>query len=189
MYNPEFMTYFVEKFAEAVSKLKVGDGSNEEVNIGPLINQASLEKVTLHVEDAVAKGATLVAGGKALTNEGGTFFAPTVISNVDPSMVVMREETFGPVAPIQKIETVDEAIRLANDTPYGLAAYVYTENVARGMQLIEQLNFGIVGWNDGVPSAAQVPFGGMKESGIGREGGHEGIEAYLESQYVSISMR
>ncbi|PAV31056.1 succinate-semialdehyde dehydrogenase (NADP(+)) [Virgibacillus profundi] len=179
---------FVEKFSEAVEQLKVGDGEDESVDIGPLINQAGLDKVNSHVEDAVTKGAAVVTGGEAITDDGGVFFQPTVIKDVDPSMVMMQEETFGPVAPIQKIETIDEAVSFANDTPYGLAAYVFTENVSKGTQLIEQLNFGIVGWNDGAPSAAQVPFGGMKESGIGREGGHEGIEAFVESQYVSIGM-
>lgn len=129
-----------------------------------------------------------MTGGKLIAQDGGTFYAPTVISNVDPSMVIMNEETFGPVAPIQKVETVEEAIALANDTPYGLAAYVFTESVSIGTRLIEQLNFGIVGWNDGTPSAVQAPFGGMKESGVGREGGREGIEAFLESQYVSIAI-
>ncbi len=179
---------FVEKFSEAVSQLKVGNGADATVDIGPLINRASLDKVTHHVEDALSKGATLMTGGKLITQDGGTFYAPTVISNVDPSMVIMKEETFGPVAPIQKVETVEEAIALANDTPYGLAAYVFTDSVAIGTRLIEQLNFGIVGWNDGTPSAVQAPFGGMKESGVGREGGREGIEAYLESQYVSIAI-
>ena len=179
---------FVEKFSEAVSQLKVGNGADVNVDIGPLINQASLEKVAHHVEDALSKGASLMTGGKLITKDGGTFYAPTVISNADPSMVIMKEETFGPVAPIQKVETVEEAIVLANDTPYGLAAYVFTDSVARGTRLIEQLNFGIVGWNDGTPSAVQAPFGGMKESGVGREGGREGIEAFLESQYVSIAI-
>nr|WP_106496531.1 NAD-dependent succinate-semialdehyde dehydrogenase [Lentibacillus sp. Marseille-P4043] len=179
---------FVEKFAEAVKQLKVGDGTDESVAIGPLINQAGLDKVKYHVQDAVAKGATVVTGGEPITQDGGVFFAPTVIKDVDQSMVVMQEETFGPVAPIQKIATEDEAVKLANETPYGLAAYVFSENVAKGTRVIEQLDFGIVGWNDGAPSAAQVPFGGMKESGIGREGGHEGIDAFIESQYVSIGM-
>lgn len=179
---------FVEKFSQAVSKLKVGDGKDEKVDVGPLINQNGLDKVKHHVQDAVSKGASVVVGGEALASDGGVFYLPTVVKDVDPSMVMMREETFGPVAPIQKVETEEEAIRLANDTTYGLAAYVFTENVARGTRMIEQLNFGIVGWNDGAPSAAQVPFGGMKESGIGREGGHEGIEAFVESQYVSIGM-
>lgn len=179
---------FVEKFSKAVSQLKVGNGTDVTVDIGPLINQASLDKVSHHVEDALSKGASLMTGGELITNDGGTFYAPTVISNADPSMVIMKEETFGPVAPIQKVETVEEAIALANDTPYGLAAYVFTDSVAKGTRLIEQLNFGIVGWNDGTPSAVQAPFGGMKESGVGREGGREGIEAFIESQYVSIAI-
>ncbi|ASK64388.1 succinate-semialdehyde dehydrogenase (NADP(+)) [Virgibacillus phasianinus] len=179
---------FVAKFAEAVEELKVGNGVDESVDIGPLINQAGLDKVNHHVQDAITKGATILTGGKSITSDGGVFFAPTVIKDVDQSMVVMQEETFGPVAPVQKIASEEEAVKLANDTPYGLAAYVFTENVARGTRVIEQLNFGIVGWNDGAPSAAQVPFGGMKESGIGREGGHEGIDAFVESQYVSIGL-
>jgi len=179
---------FLEKFINAVNELKVGDGVNEEVDIGPLINQSSVKKVAKQVEDARAKGAALVTGGRALTEEGGNFYAPTVISNVDQSMLVMQEETFGPIAPVQKFNSLETAIQLANDTNYGLAAYVFTESVGKGTLLIEQLNFGIVGWNDGMPSAAQVPFGGMKESGLGREGGHEGLEAFLESQYVSIGM-
>lgn len=179
---------FVGKFAAAVKKLKVGNGADDTVEVGPLINQSGLEKVVHHVDDALAQGAKLEAGGERISLDGGTFYAPTVISNVDPKMIVMQEETFGPVAPIQKIETIEEAVALANDTPYGLAAYVFTESVAKGTMLIEQLNFGIVGWNDGLPSAAQAPFGGMKESGIGKEGGHEGLEAYLESQYVAIGM-
>jgi len=179
---------FIEKFSEAVTKLKVGDGLNEEVDIGPLINKAGLEKVQHHVDSAVNSGASVVVGGKTREEGEGVFYEPTVLKDVDPDMVIMNEETFGPVAPVQKIETDKEAVKLANDTEYGLAAYVFTENVARGMQLIEQLEYGIVGWNDGGPSAAQVPFGGFKESGIGREGGHEGIEAFIESQYVSIGM-
>src|SRR5699024_1234603 len=147
---------FLEKFAKAVKQLNVGDGTNESVDIGPLINRAGLDKVSNHVKDAVSKGASVVTGGEPITNEGGVFYAPTVIGDVKPSMIMMQEETFGPVAPVQKIETDEEAIKLANDTPYGLAAYLFTENVARGTQVIEQLNYGIVGWNDGAPSAAQV---------------------------------
>src|SRR5699024_266510 len=116
------------------------------------------------------------------------YYEPTVLQDVDTSMVMMKEETFGPVAPVQKVETTEEAAMLANDTEYGLAAYVFTENVARGMELIEQLDYGIVGWNEGAPTAAIVPVGGFKESRIGRGGGQEGIEAFLESQYVSIGM-
>ncbi|MEN1967479.1 NAD-dependent succinate-semialdehyde dehydrogenase [Lentibacillus sp. N15] len=180
---------FIEKFTEAAKQLKVGNGADESVNIGPLINQAGLEKVNHHVTDATAKGAKVMTGGKQLTNQaGGVFYEPTVLKDVDQSMIVMQEETFGPIAPVQKVATEEEAIKLANTTSYGLAAYVFTENVARGTRVIEQLDFGIVGWNDGAPSAAQVPFGGMKESGVGREGGHEGIEAFIESQYVAIGM-
>ncbi|MFD2761100.1 NAD-dependent succinate-semialdehyde dehydrogenase [Lentibacillus juripiscarius] len=179
---------FNDKLAKAVEALKVGDGTDETVDVGPLINQDGLDKVSRHMQDAVSKGANVVTGGEPVTDGKGVFYQPTVVKDVDESMVVMQEETFGPVAPVQKITSDEEAAKLANDTPYGLAAYVFTENVARGTKLIEKLDFGIVGWNDGAPSAPQVPFGGMKESGIGREGGHEGIDAFIESQYVSIGM-
>lgn len=178
---------FVERFSKAVQALNVGDSLDSEVDIGPLINEDGLEKVIRHVEDAVGKGAGVVSGGNRI-GKSGLYYEPTVIRDVDKSMVIMHEETFGPIAPVQKVETIEEAIKFANSTEYGLAAYVFTENVAQGMKLIEKLDFGIVGWNDGAPSAAQVPFGGMKESGIGREGGAEGIEAFVESQYVSIGL-
>src|SRR5699024_3583309 len=179
---------FVDKLSKKVQELKVGDGMDESVDIGPLINQDGLDKVKRHVEDAASKGAEVVTGGEAITEYGGVFYEPTVVKDVDQSMDVMQEETFVRVTPFENITSVEEAANMANDTPYGLAAYVFTENVSRGTQLIEKLDFGIVGWNDGGPSAAQVPFGGMKESGIGREGGHEGIEEFVESQYVSIGM-
>ncbi|MDS9471464.1 NAD-dependent succinate-semialdehyde dehydrogenase [Sporosarcina pasteurii] len=179
---------FVEKFAAAVEALKVGNGIDETVQIGPVINQASLEKVAHHVEDALSKGAALVTGGSPVEDSKGTFYTPTVLANVSPEMVVMNEETFGPLAPIQKIETVEEAIKLANDTSYGLAAYVFTDSVSTGTKLVEELEYGIVGWNDGTPTATQAPFGGMKESGMGREGGRQGIEDYLETQFVSIGV-
>lgn len=179
---------FVERFSEAVQKLNVGDSLDSDVDIGPLINQEGLEKVMRHVEDAVGKGGGIVSGGHRVDDKG-LYYEPTVIRDVNKSMVIMQEETFGPIAPVQKIETIEEAIKFANSTEYGLAAYVFTENVAKGMKLIEKLDFGIVGWNDGAPSAAQVPFGGMKESGLGREGGAEGIEAFVESQYVSIGVK
>lgn len=178
---------FVEKFAKRVSEMKVGDGLDEAVEIGPLINEAGLEKVSLQVDDAVDKGATVVTGGSKLKGEG-LFYKPTVLRDVDQSMDIMFEETFGPIAPIQRIKTDDEALELANSTPFGLAAYVFTESVSRGTRLIEGLDFGIIGWNDGLPSAAQAPFGGMKESGYGREGGKDGIEAFLETQYLSIGL-
>jgi len=179
---------YVEKLTKAVNELKVGDGTDEANDIGPLINQDGLDKVKRHVEDATSKGAAITTGGEAVTDNDGLFYQPTVLKDVNQSMVVMQEETFGPVTPVEKISSDEEAVKLSNDTPYGLAAYVFTSNVARGYQLIEKLDFGIVGWNEGGPSAAQVPFGGMKESGIGREGGHEGIEEFVESQYVAIGM-
>lgn len=179
---------FMEKFTKAVENLNVGDPRDDSVDIGPLINQQGLDKVSKHVDDAVKKGASVVAGGKSMSDREGVYYAPTALENVDSSMLMMQEETFGPVAPVQKVETAEEAVELSNDSPYGLAAYVFTENNTKGMQVIEQLDYGIVGWNNGAPSAAQVPFGGMKESGIGREGGKEGIDEFLESQYVSIGM-
>lgn len=179
---------FIDKFSEAVKELKVGEGLDDDVDIGPLINKDGLEKVEKHVKDAMEKGASIVSGGKRLQEKGELYYEPTVLKDVNESMLLMNEETFGPVAPIQKVKSLEEAAQLANDTEYGLAAYVFTENVAKGMHLIELLDYGVVGWNDGAPSAAQVPFGGFKESGIGREGGHEGIDAFVESQYVSIGM-
>ena len=178
---------FVERFAEKVGQMRIGDGLEESTEIGPLINEAGLEKVEAQVKDAVKKGAKIVTGGERLERTG-LFFAPTVLRDVDPDMEIMQEETFGPVAPVQVFDEDEEAVELANSTPFGLAAYVFTENLSRGIQAIEALDFGIVGWNDGLPSAAQAPFGGMKESGYGREGGREGIEAYLETQYISIGL-
>lgn len=181
---------FVEKFSKKVSELKYGNGLEEGVDVGPLINKAGYEKVDHQIKDAIEKGATCKVGGKGIVNEekGTYFFEPTVLVDAHSDMEVMHIETFGPVAPIQKYETDDEAITLANDTPFGLAAYVFTENVSRGTRLTEALDYGIVGWNDGLPSAAQAPFGGTKQSGLGREGGTEGIEEYLEVKYVSLSI-
>lgn len=179
---------FITKFTEAVEKFRIGNGMDEENNIGPLINQEAVEKVASHVKDAVEKGAKVTVGGAIASHIGESFYQPTVIRDVNESMLIMNEETFGPVAPIQKFDYDEEAIQLANNTPYGLAAYVFTESNSRGIRLIEKLNYGIVGWNDGSPSAAHAPFGGMKESGIGREGGQQGIEDFLEKQYVSIGI-
>lgn len=178
---------FVEKLKEETEKLAIGNGMDQSVDIGPLINEAAVEKVNEHVEDAVKHGATVVTGGERL-NKDGNFYKPTIMKDASANMLIMKEETFGPVAPVQKFDSIDEAVQLANDTPYGLAAYVFTESVSTGTRLIEQLDFGIVGWNDGAPSAVQAPFGGMKESGLGREGGHQGIEDFLEIQYVSIGI-
>lgn len=180
---------FVTAFKEAVSQLKVGNGLDEGVDIGPMINKAGYEKVEKHVQEAVSKGAEIVIGGQGeVINDNVCFYQPTILKDVTPDMLIMNEETFGPVAPIQKFETEEEVIEFANNTPYGLAAYFYTENVTRGTKIMESLDYGIVGWNDALPSTAQAPFGGMKESGIGREGGIEGIEPYLETKYVSLGL-
>ncbi|MGX4764636.1 succinate-semialdehyde dehydrogenase [Bacillus mojavensis] len=181
---------FAAKLSEQVSKLKVGNGLEEGVNVGPIINKRGFEKIVSQIDDAVEKGAKVVAGGTYERNDdkGCYFVIPTVLADVDTSMNIMHEETFGPVAPIVTFTDIDEAIELANDTPYGLAAYFFTENYRRGIYISENLEYGIIGWNDGGPSAVQAPFGGMKESGIGREGGSEGIEPYLETKYMSIGL-
>ncbi|MEC1734468.1 succinate-semialdehyde dehydrogenase [Bacillus mojavensis] len=181
---------FAAKLSEQVSKLKVGNGLEEGVNVGPIINKRGFEKIVSQIDDAVEKGAKVVAGGTYERNDdkGCYFVNPTVLANVDTSMNIMHEETFGPVAPIVTFTDIDEAIELANDTPYGLAAYFFTEGYRRGIYISENLEYGIIGWNDGGPSAVQAPFGGMKESGIGREGGSEGIEPYLDTKYMSIGL-
>ncbi|UZJ77449.1 NAD-dependent succinate-semialdehyde dehydrogenase [Fictibacillus sp. KU28468] len=177
---------FTKLLVEATRKLKVGNGMDEGTDIGPIINRDGYEKIKEHVDNAVEKGAACVLGGKGKDEGNACFYEPTVLKDVNHDMLIMNEETFGPVLPVQKISTDEEGIRLANSSPFGLAAYVYTESMSRGTRLIEGLDYGIIGWNDGVPSAAQAPFGGFKESGIGREGGTEGMEAYLETKYVSI---
>lgn len=178
---------FVSKLSTAVARLVVGDGQKDTHQIGPLINAEGLEKVESHVQDAIQKGAAVTVGGQKFSQKG-YIYEPTVIRDVTEKMVVMQEETFGPVAAVQRFTSDEEVIRLANDTPFGLAAYVFTKEMARGMRLVEALDYGIVGWNDGLPSAAQAPFGGMKESGYGREGGVEGITDYVETKYVSIGL-
>lgn len=183
------MDTFNRKFVEAVSNLKVGNGLDEQTDIGPLIDEAALEKVKLHIQEAIAKGGHLAFGGNVVTNgDGGYFMEPTVITNASDDMFCMKEETFGPLAPVATFKTVEEVIKRANDTPYGLAAYVYTENLSQAIRISEQLEYGIIGLNDGLPSVAQAPFGGFKQSGLGREGGHYGIEEYLEVKYISIKL-
>lgn len=180
---------FTEKFKKAVESLKVGDGMDELTEIGPVINKQAYEKINRHVEDAIDKGAKIIIGGEGYSeNENSYYYKPTVLTNVTNNMLVTKEETFGPIAPIQTFKTDEEAIELANDTDYGLAAYFYTESVTRGTKVMENLEYGIVGWNDALPSTAQAPFGGMKQSGLGREGGAEGIEPYLETKYVSMGV-
>jgi succinate-semialdehyde dehydrogenase / glutarate-semialdehyde dehydrogenase len=177
---------FVQLVADEARKLKVGNGMEEGTDIGPIINKDGYEKISEHVDNAVANGAECVTGGKGKAENGAYYYEPTVLKNVTQDMLIMNEETFGPVIPIHKITSLEEGIKFANTSPYGLAAYVYTENMSKGTKLVEGLDYGIIGWNDGVPSAAQAPFGGMKESGLGREGGIEGLEAYLETKYVSF---
>lgn len=178
---------FSEKFSEKVSHLKVGNGMDEDVQVGPMINKDGYEKVMEHINDAKEKGGTITSGGKG-EHSKGFFIEPTVITGATDEMIIMNEETFGPVAPIQTFSTLDEAIEKANDTEYGLAAYFFTESYRDGIKLQEGLNFGVLGWNNGKPSAAHIPFGGLKESGIGREGGPEGIEPYLETKITSMKI-
>jgi succinate-semialdehyde dehydrogenase/glutarate-semialdehyde dehydrogenase len=178
---------FTQKMAEAVQQLKMGNGLDQGVEIGPLIDENAVKKVERHIEDAVEKGGKVVIGGKKADQNKGFFFEPTVITNVTDEMLCMNEETFGPLAPITTFQSVEEVIQRANNTPYGLAAYVFTENISKAIQITEQLEYGIVGLNDGLPSVAQAPFGGFKQSGLGREGGHHGMEEFLETKFVSIA--
>lgn len=172
---------FAEKLAVAVKNLKVGDGVEAGVTTGPLINKAAVVKVQEHIADAVSKGAKLVVGGNSM---GGNFFEPTLLRDVTADMVVSREETFGPVAPLFKFKTEEEAIAMANNTEFGLACYFYTRDIGRVWRVGEALDYGMVGINEGIISTAEAPFGGMKQSGIGREGSHHGVEEYLEMKYM-----
>jgi succinate-semialdehyde dehydrogenase/glutarate-semialdehyde dehydrogenase len=174
---------FARRLSDAVERLKVGPGLEDGVTQGPLIDMAAVEKVESHIQDAVSKGATLIKGGQ---RGAGRFFPPTVLTGVTPEMAVAREETFGPVAPLFKFTTDDDAIALANDTPYGLAAYFYGRDVRRVWRVAEALEYGIVGVNTGLISTEVAPFGGVKESGIGREGSKYGIEEYLEVKYICV---
>ena len=176
---------FARKLAEAVSNLKVGDGMEEGVAQGPLINEAGLLKVEAHVADALEQGAKAVLGGTPHAL-GGTFFQPTVLTDVSPAMRIAREETFGPVAALFRFADDAEAIAMANDTPFGLAAYFYTRDLARAWRVAEALDYGMIGINEGMISTELAPFGGVKESGQGREGSHHGIEEFLELKYIMM---
>lgn len=176
---------FAGKLAEAVRALKVGPGLQPGVQQGPLINRAAVEKCEEHIEDALAKGARLVVGGKRHPL-GGTFFEPTVLADANPQMKVAREETFGPVAPLFRFSTEEQAIAMANDTEFGLASYFYSRDVGRIWRVAEALEYGMVGVNEGIISTEVAPFGGVKESGIGREGSKYGIEEYCEIKYVCL---
>ena len=176
---------FAERLAEAVSRLRVGPGTAADTEIGPLIEESAVAKVEEHVRDAVAKGATVVVGGKR-HELGGLFFEPTVIANCNAEMKITHEETFGPVAPLYRFETEEEAVRLANDSDVGLAGYFYARDLGRVFRVAEALEVGLVGVNDGVISTEVAPFGGVKESGLGREGSKYGIDEYLEIKYVSL---
>ncbi|WP_214883657.1 MULTISPECIES: NAD-dependent succinate-semialdehyde dehydrogenase [unclassified Exiguobacterium] len=175
---------FSERFIKEVESLKVGNGLEEGVDIGPLIDDDALSKVEKHIEDAQIRGGE-VYGGEVLD---GLFIRPAVIRYANEDMLCMNEETFGPVAPIATFDSLDEVINRANNTPFGLAAYLFTQDINEAVYLAESLEYGIVGVNDGLPSTPQAPFGGWKESGLGREGGHHGIEEFLEVKYISLGL-
>jgi succinate-semialdehyde dehydrogenase/glutarate-semialdehyde dehydrogenase len=177
---------FVEKLAAKVKTMKQGDGFEDGVVQGPLIDMAAVEKAEEHVADAVAKGGRVVVGGKR-SKLGHSFYEPTVIADAKPDMKLAQEETFGPVAPVFRFKTEEEAIALANDTPFGLASYFYSRDVGRVWRVAQALEAGLVGVNAGLISTEVAPFGGFKESGIGREGGPWGIEEFLEVKYVAMA--
>ena len=176
---------FIEKFTKEVKKIKVGNGLEEGIVSGPLIDQSSLEKVIDHVKDAVNIGAKIAVGGD-VHPLGGNFYQPTVLSNVSTKAKITFEETFGPVAPVYKFSNDEEVIQMANDTPYGLASYFYSRDIGRVWRVAEALEYGIVSINNGLPTIAEVPFGGVKESGMGREGSRYGLDDYLIIKYISM---
>ena len=182
---------FLNTLRQRVEAQRAGDGLDPASTVGPLSSAAALEKVDAHVRDALAHGATLQAGGRRLTEGGlerGFFYAPTLLSEVTPEMRIYREETFGPVAAVTVFDREQDILAMANDTDYGLAAYVYTQNLGRAMRMFEGLQFGIVGVNDINPTSAAAPFGGMKDSGLGREGARQGLHEYLETKLGGFSL-
>jgi succinate-semialdehyde dehydrogenase/glutarate-semialdehyde dehydrogenase len=178
---------FAAKLAEAIKDLKLGDGFAEGVTMGPLINADAVAKVEAHLGDVTEKGGTLVTGGKRASN-GGFFFEPTLVTGVTQQMAVAREETFGPLAPLFRFDDVEDVIAMANDTIYGLAAYFYARDLSRVTRVAEALEYGIVGVNTGIISSEVAPFGGVKQSGLGREGSKHGIEEYLEMKYICMAV-
>jgi succinate-semialdehyde dehydrogenase / glutarate-semialdehyde dehydrogenase len=176
---------FTKRLAETAGAMKVADGFEPGAVIGPLIDMEAVEKVEAHIADAVKKGAKVALGGKR-SALGGTFFEPTVLTDVTTDMIITKEETFGPVAPLYRFKSDDEAVRMANDTEFGLAAYFYSRDIGRIWRVAEGLEYGIVGINEGIISTEIAPFGGMKESGIGREGSKYGIEEFLEVKYLCM---
>jgi succinate-semialdehyde dehydrogenase/glutarate-semialdehyde dehydrogenase len=176
---------FVEKLAAASRRLKIGNGLEDGVQQGPLIDESAVAKVEELIADATAQGGRVMTGGKR-HSLGGSFFEPTVIANAKPQMRFMKEEIFGPVAPVFRFETEQEAVALANDTEYGLACYFYTGDLGRAFRVMEGLRYGMVGVNEGLITTPEAPFGGVKESGLGREGGHQGLDDYLDTKYVCI---
>jgi succinate-semialdehyde dehydrogenase/glutarate-semialdehyde dehydrogenase len=178
---------FAEKLAVAVGKLSIGDGLTAGVTTGPLINQDAVDKVEEHIADVLAGGGKVLTGGKRHAL-GGTFFEPTVVTGVTPAMMVANEETFGPLAPLFKFDTEEEVIRRANDTIFGLASYFYARDIGRITRVQEQLEYGMVGVNTGLISNEMAPFGGVKQSGLGREGSSHGIDDYMELKYICLSV-
>ncbi|WP_437272271.1 NAD-dependent succinate-semialdehyde dehydrogenase [Staphylococcus succinus] len=179
---------YIESLTEKVHDLKIGNGLDEGVKVGPVIDANAVEKVLSHITDAQDKGGKLSRSVDDIQSLGGNFLKPVVISNANTNMKAMYEETFGPVAPVMTYSDLDEVIRIANDTEFGLASYFFTNDYRTGLKLFNELDYGVIGWNDGGPSAAHAPFGGLKESGYGREGGTEGIEPYLETKYLSVEV-
>jgi succinate-semialdehyde dehydrogenase/glutarate-semialdehyde dehydrogenase len=177
---------FLKRFGERASELKVGYGLEENVDIGAIVNKEGLDTALAHIENAKQSGARLVSGGNVVQHEKGYFLEPTVLADVPENAACMREETFAPIAPVVSFDTEEEAISQANNNRYGLAAYLYTENLNRGLRVAEALEAGTVGLNDAVPSTSNAPFGGYKESGLGRELGKEGMEAFMETKHISL---
>lgn len=184
--HESILNEFVTKFSVAIKKLVIGNGESTCTQMGPLVNRPQLDKVANFVEDARSKGATIVAGGRALPEKGELFYEPTVITNITPDMLVYTEEVFGPVISIIPFKTEAEALRIANSTSKGLAGYFYSENLNQVIRVSRKLEVGMVGVNDGTISTAEVAFGGVKESGLGREGSRHGIDDYVEMKYICL---